>query len=76
VHGLVILPDMPSHQPLGVIIGTFKAAVTRELGDGDKPLWQERYHDHIVRDETSLRQIRAYIVENPAQWAKDSLYSE
>ncbi|MBL8165552.1 MAG: transposase [Anaerolineae bacterium] len=76
VHGLLTLADMPSHQPLGVIVGTFKAAVTRELRENEKPLWQERYHDHIVRDEASLQRIRAYILGNPSQWMQDSLFAE
>jgi putative transposase len=32
----------------------------------DKRLWQRNYYEHIIRDEESLREIREYIVGNPA----------
>jgi REP element-mobilizing transposase RayT len=34
-------------------------------------LWQERYHDHIIRSETALNKIRDYIAANPSQWEND-----
>ncbi|HRP69197.1 MAG TPA: hypothetical protein PLY93_06675, partial [Turneriella sp.] len=30
--------------------------------------WQSRFHDHIVRNEQSLNQIRLYIQQNPFHW--------
>ncbi|MEK7218142.1 MAG: hypothetical protein AAB728_01615 [Patescibacteria group bacterium] len=30
--------------------------------------WQPRYHDRVIRDETALRRIRAYIRNNPRLW--------
>ena len=29
------------------------------------------YYDHVVRDDESLRRVRQYIVDNPAQWIFD-----
>ncbi len=63
---------------LGAIVGHYKAAVSRRawsglIGRGQR-VWQRNYYDHIVRDEESLKQIRRYIIENPARWAEDSLY--
>jgi len=34
-------------------------------------LWQRNYYEHIVRDEKELYRIRQYVIENPANWAKD-----
>ena len=37
--------------------------------------WQERYHDHVVRDTADCHRIRKYIVENPQKWAADTFYT-
>ncbi|MCO5216124.1 MAG: transposase [Thermomicrobiales bacterium] len=34
-------------------------------------LWQEGYHDHIVRNDRDLETLRIYVAENPARWGKD-----
>jgi putative transposase len=62
---------------LGTIIGTYKAAVTRAVNSQSsqsKILWQERYHDHIIRNEAALNHIRQYVHHNPALWEKDTFY--
>ena len=65
---------------LGAIIGQFKVAVTRRARSSqfysDQRIWQRNYHEHIVRNEESLNDIRRYIIENPARWGEDSLYVE
>ena len=35
------------------------------------PVWQRNFYEHVIRDESSLQEIREYIVNNPAQWAFD-----
>jgi REP element-mobilizing transposase RayT len=55
--------------PLGLVVATFKAAVTRVTGV--KGMWQRGYHDHVVRDEDDLARIREYIASNPIRWALD-----
>ncbi|MDX2138153.1 MAG: transposase [Chloroflexota bacterium] len=64
---------------LGAVIGSYKSAVTRvvnqELGLHAPLIWQERYHDHIIRDEKSLHIIREYVVNNPMRWAEDTFFS-
>ena len=37
-------------------------------------LWQRNYYEHIIRNETSLQNIREYIVNNPRQWQQDDLF--
>ena len=34
-------------------------------------LWQDTYHDRIVRNERELERIRTYIEANPVNWAAD-----
>jgi len=66
---------------LGRVVGNFKGGVTRLarerglLDDGSCQLWQGRYHDHIIRSESALVQIQAYIAENPLRWVQDSLFT-
>jgi REP element-mobilizing transposase RayT len=58
---------------LGSIIGQFKSIVTKcvyEIGHHQFG-WQERFHDHIIRDEESLNRIREYIRTNPLRWHLD-----
>jgi len=37
----------------------------------DKRLWQRNYYDHIIRNDTSLNQIRGCIINNPLSWKND-----
>jgi len=38
----------------------------------DQRLWQRNYYEHIIRTEDELRRIRQYILDNPANWARDA----
>ncbi|MEM1125559.1 MAG: transposase [Bacteroidota bacterium] len=55
---------------LSVVIGTYKAAVTRSARRQglDLPNWQPRFYEHIVRNERALHAIRRYIRANPQRW--------
>jgi hypothetical protein len=63
----------PKKDSLSVIVRTFKAAVTTWARDNDNRDfgWQERFQDHIIRNDEDLRCIRTYIANNPLQWALD-----
>jgi hypothetical protein len=39
----------------------------------EKRVWQLRYWDHIVRNESELFAIRQYIKNNPSKWESDML---
>lgn len=59
---------------LSAIIHSYKASITcwcRKNGD-DIFRWQPRFHDHIIRNDDSLNNIRKYIVNNPANWSEDN----
>jgi putative transposase len=66
---------VPTARSLPTVVRSFKAAVTkgvRELmGKPDLEIWQRNYHEHVIRNEDSLNEIRRYIQENPLRWALD-----
>jgi len=60
--------------PLGEVVRTFKAAVTREArkaGHQDFG-WQRGYYEHIIEDEDAFHAIRWYIEANPERWQYDA----
>ena len=68
VHGVVILTRAGRARPLPTVIGSFKAAVSRQAG---RPVWQRSFHDRIIRGDDELRALRRYVAENPLKWAVD-----
>ena len=64
---------------LGSIIGRFKGRVTRRVRDmphcQQLQVWQRNYHDHIIRNDKSLRDIQDYIAVNPSRWTEDRYYA-
>ncbi len=57
------------------IIGSYKAAVTRHCRRLDYDFnWQERFYDHIIRNEHSFKRIAEYIYNNPKTWKDDKYY--
>lgn len=63
----------PPKRSLGAFIGGFKSAVTKKIHQTHPYLevWQERYHDHIIRNQRDLEIKRGYIENNPANWDTD-----
>ena len=55
------------------VIQSFKASVSRQAR-AQKPVWQNRFHDHIVRDEQEFLRIWTYIDNNPALWQDDCYF--
>ncbi len=68
-------PRGPAQGSVGAIVGQFKSATTRQIRrripSARTPIWQRNFHDHVIRDQTDLDQIRKYILENPAKWETD-----
>jgi len=87
LHGILVINEGPkktSHRDvstkpnlksnsLGAIIGQFKSVCTKRIrGAGFLQFyWQQRFYEHIIRDERSLESIRQYIVDNPGKWDLD-----
>lgn len=59
------------------IIRGFKTFSARQINQirhiTGVPVWQRNYYDRIIRNETSLQQIRQYIDNNPLSWQQDPL---
>lgn len=81
VHAIIFLIPVSADQAktsISTIVGTYKAAVTREINRQklhSQRVWQERFHDHIIRNEREMEYIRRYILFNPTKWAEDKFYS-
>ena len=85
VHGIIAIDEPDSlackqgnllaAKSLGAIIGQFKGSVTKRIRSQESfknlKVWQRNYHDHVVRNEQSLQNIREYVALNPANWADD-----
>ena len=68
----------PQSKNLASILRGFKSAVTtraRKMGNMDFD-WQERYHDHIIRNLESFERIQYYIANNPAKWKDDTFNND
>lgn len=81
--------DFHHNCSLATIIGSFKAAVTRQanrLEDGgdvsggrdglggrdvSRPYWQQRYYEHIIRDQRAFDNIMKYVDNNVMSWESD-----
>ena len=65
----------PQSKNLASIVRGVKSAVTIHAKiAGQDFAWQERFHDHVIRNEEEYRNIRNYIANNPANWEKDKFY--
>ena len=66
----------PQKGSLGVIIRSFKSAVTRWARTHNHPnfAWQPRFYDHIISSEDALSRIRAHIQNNPRKWEDDTYF--
>ena len=61
------------------VIGKYKAAVTRNVGNAfmhSEKIWQTSFHDHIIRGEKDYLKIWNYIDTNPQKWTEDCFYIE
>ena len=67
----------PKPNSISAIIRSYKSAVTKHVHRlGLEFQWQERFHDHIIRDDNSFQTITNYIINNPANWQADKFYNE
>ncbi|HEX8313474.1 MAG TPA: transposase [Flavisolibacter sp.] len=87
LHCLLILP--PGHHvytgnnfgkpvagSVSVIINQFKGAVTRWCKENNCYFdWQNRFYDHVIRDEKEYRAIKNYIINNPGNWKDDRFFT-
>ncbi|MEL6269261.1 MAG: transposase [Chloroflexota bacterium] len=78
VHGILVFPDDGALN-LSTVMQSYKSSVTRHIRKAllqpDLKIWQMRFHDHIIRNERDLNNIRHYVQTNPAGWEEDTFYS-
>jgi putative transposase len=68
----------PQGGSLGTVIGAYKSAVTKRIGEqrgARTRVWQERFFDHVIRNDDDLVYQRRYIQNNPSRWTDDEFYS-
>jgi len=68
----------PQKNNLSSIIRGFKGVITKRIHletNEWKFSWQERFHEHIIKNEKSLYNIRDYVRTNPSKWDKDTFFS-
>ncbi len=61
---------------LGQIVAYFKYQSTKEMNASTKAgvvtkFWQRNYYEHVIRDETDLKNKTDYIEANPSLWDED-----
>ena len=56
---------------LGRILQQMKGYVTKQWGQS---VWQDKYYDHVIRDENDFLVRYQYILNNPAKWSEDEYY--
>lgn len=44
--------------------------------DMQTDLWQDGFHDHIIRNEADYLRIWSYMDQNPSKWREDCYYEE
>ena len=68
----------PKSGSVSRILGSFKSACSKHIRMTFSEVnfeWQERFHDHLIRNETSFVYISNYIVNNPLKWEDDKFYN-
>ena len=65
----------PKPNSISTIIRSYKSAVTKHANRLNLPNgWQERFHDHIIRNKEEYERISNYIINNPKNWKEDRFF--
>jgi putative transposase len=60
------------HENISRVIRWYKGRCSFEMHKINANFeWQSRFHDHIIRNELSFKNIQSYISNNPSNWGKD-----
>lgn len=65
--------SQPVKNSVSVIINQYKSSVKRwcNKNDFDFFRWEGKFYDEIVRNDSALENMKAYIRNNPQNWGKD-----
>lgn len=69
----------PKSGSVSRMLGSFKSACSYHINRTFPDLefaWQERFHDHIIRNEESFVRISNYILNNPLKWEEDKFFQD
>jgi putative transposase len=63
---------------LSSLINQYKGRITKYANQNNIRWggWQERFHDHIIRNDFSYDKIFQYISQNPSNWHSDRYFRE
>ncbi len=84
IHGIIIINNhfynfvgagLRAARKLSEIVRALKSFSSREINKFLKTpgqsFWQRNYHEHIIRNDNDLSDIRKYIRDNSAKWESD-----
>lgn len=83
INGDPLAHEFDPRAGLSRVIQAFKSLSTVDYSRGvkllgwpryTKRLWQEGFHDHIVRSDRELDRVREYIEANPSDWPRDEMF--
>ncbi len=67
-----------SPKSISSFVAGFKSSATKHInewrGTPKLPVWQSRFHDHIIRNDAEYQRINDYIETNPENWEKDKFF--
>ena len=65
----------PQSKNLSSILRGYKSAITTQARKTHIDFgWQERFHDHVIRNHEEFQRIAYYIIHNPENWEKDCFF--
>jgi REP element-mobilizing transposase RayT len=82
-HGRASLQraSLPQRSPKSIssFVAGFKSSATKYINEYRNtprlPVWQTRFHDHIIRNNTEYQRIMDYINNNPDNWKTDKFFN-
>jgi putative transposase len=82
MHAILIINEPPDEKykpvSLSEIVRAFKTYSAHEInrvrGISGIPVWQQKYIDHIIRDDRDYENIKGYILDNPYRKGELKIY--
>jgi len=74
IHIIIVLEhteDGRGRPSLQTVVSSIKSYVTKWA---KQPVWQGRFHEHIIRNQASYEKIWNYIDTNPEKWDEDCYF--
>ncbi len=69
-----------SPRSISSFVAGFKSSATKRINEfrntPKMPVWQSRFHDHIVRNDDEYHKIEHYIRTNHEKWEKDKFFKQ